>query len=203
MVLQLITVWNAQLKLSNQSWLMESRSRPGRQLWMPWEIFKPECVQTVSVSTDVCKATLGFAYGDYLSCLDRGADRSPFSKLIRTWVWVITVLPWPVLPVQVSVFCLESQLREKPAGGAARELRDEKGCSLQSTCASRAVGWPRWTRRGLTPGLCFLHQRTLPSWTLRPSPFLFFCLFVSSQIELSVEKIKEAESLKALTLTCF
>lgn len=127
MVLQLITVWNAQLKLSNQSWLMEARSRPGRQLWMPWEIFKPECVQTVSMSTDVCKATLGFVYGDYLSCLDRGADRSPFSKLIRTWVWVITVLPWPVLPVQVSVFCLESQLREKPARGGGTWAQGREG----------------------------------------------------------------------------
>lgn len=33
--------------------------------------------------------------------------------------------------------------------------------------------------------------------------FSFSAFFVSSQIELSVEKIKEAESFKTLTLTCF
>lgn len=141
MVLQLITVWNAQLKLSNQSWLMESRSRPGRQLWMPWEIFKPECVQTVSVSTDVCKATLGFAYGDYLSCLDRGADRSPFSKLIRTWVWVITVLPWPVLPVQVRcVLPWVSAERE-----ACRRGRHVSSGTRRAARSSPPVPVARWS----------------------------------------------------------
>lgn len=195
MVLQLITVWNAQLKLSNQSWLMESRSRPGRQLWMPWEILKPECVQTVSVSTDVCKATLGFAYGDYLSCLDRGADRSPFSKLIRPWVWVITVLPWPVLPVQVSVFCLESQLREKPARGGGMWAQGREGLLAPVHLCQSHGGVAQMNSQRL--------DSTVHAAKLNLEAFSFSAFFVSSQIELSVEKIKEAESLKALTLTCF
>lgn len=201
MVLQLITVWNAQLKLSNQSWLMESRSRPGRQLWMPWEIFKPECVQTVSVSTDVCKATLGFVYGDYLSCLDRGADWSPFSKLIRPWVWVITVLPWPVLPVQVSVFCLESQLREKPAGGGGTWAQGREGLLAPVHLCQSHGGVAQMNSQRLDSRALF--SPSAHAAKLNLEAFSFSAFFVSSQIELSVEKIKEAESLKALTLTCF
>lgn len=180
MVLQLITVWNAQLKLSNQSWLMESRSRPGRQLWMPWEIFKPECVQTVSVSTDVCKATLGFAYGDYLSCLDRGADWSPFSKLIRPWVWVITVLPWPVLPVQVSVFCLESQLREKPARGGGTWAQGREGLLAPvHLCQSRGgvaqMNSQRLDSRALFSPSAHAAKLNLEAFSF--SVFLFVCFF--------------------------
>lgn len=201
MGLQLITVWNAQLKLSNQSWLMESGSRPGRQLWMPWEILKPECVQTVSVSTDVCKATLGFAYDDYLSCLDRGEDRSPFSKLIRAWVWMNTVLPCPVLPVQVSVFCLESQLKEKPAGGGGTWAQGREALLAPvRLCQSHAgVAQTNSRRQDSTA----LFSPSAHAGNLNLEAFSFSASLVSSQIELSVEKIKEAESLKTLTLTCF